>query len=53
MLKVFIPLINKPTCVSRISAASINHILTSTINEHEIKSGVRKTDISGHFPIFT
>ena len=49
----FIPLIQRPTRVTRTSATAIDHILTNGILENKIQSGIIKTDISDHFPIFT
>ena len=47
----FIPLINKPTRISKNNATIIDHILTNTFN-NDYKSGIVKTDISDHFPVF-
>ncbi|XP_057289791.1 uncharacterized protein LOC130612454 [Hydractinia symbiolongicarpus] len=48
----FIPLINKPTRVTRLSATAIDHIITNDFTNTTIKTGIIKTDISDHFPIF-
>lgn len=48
----FIPLINKPTRVTRSSATAIDHIITNDFTNTTIKTGIIKTDISDHFPIF-
>ena len=38
---------------TRTSATAIDHILTNRVFENKIESGIIKTDISDHFPIFT
>ena len=48
----FIPLINKPTRISKNNATIIDHILTNTFINENYSSGVIKTDISDHFPVF-
>ena len=48
----FIPLINKPTRISKNNATVIDHILTNTFINNDYKSGIIKTDISDHFPVF-
>ena len=47
-----IPTINKPTCVTRQTPSAIDHIITNSIMHTGFKSGIIKTDISDHFPIF-
>ena len=47
-----IPLINKPTRITRTSETLIDNILTNNFHCSKIQSGVIKTDISDHFPIF-
>ena len=49
----FIPLINKPTRVTKHSATLIDNILTNNIINVSYNSGLFLTDISDHFPIFT
>ena len=47
-----IPIINKPTRVTRNTATAIDHIITNTvISGIQHRSGIIKTDISDHFPI--
>ena len=48
----FIPLINKPTRISRNNATLIDHILTNTFMSEKYLTGIIKTDISDHFPVF-
>ena len=48
----FVPLISRPTRVTRKSATCIDHILTNVFIDSEIQCGILKTDISDHFPIF-
>ena len=47
-----IPTINKPTRVTRNTATAIDHIITNSVINAEFKTGIIKTDISDHFPIF-
>ena len=47
-----IPTINKPTRVTRQTASTIDHIITNSLMHTGFKSGIIKTDISDHFPIF-
>ena len=44
--------INKPTRVTKKSASAIDHIITNSFLTNEIKTGIIKTDVSDHFPIF-
>ena len=47
-----IPIINKPTCVTRHTATVTDHVFTNTIKDNiEIKTAILKTDISNYFPI--
>ena len=49
----FIPLINRPTRVSRFSATLIDNIFTNNFqNIHKSHQGILVTEISDHFPIF-
>ncbi|XP_065667861.1 uncharacterized protein LOC136088125 [Hydra vulgaris] len=48
----YIPIINKPTRVTSGSATSIDQIITNEFINTKIKTGIFKTDISDHFPIF-
>ena len=45
------PVINRPARVTKSSAAVIGHILTNTIIDSHIQSGIIKTDISDHLAI--
>ena len=47
-----IPVINKPTRITKKSATAIDHIMTNTFVDADITTGIIKTDISDHFPIF-
>ena len=47
-----IPVINKPTRVTRYTATAFDHMFTNSIINTEIKSAIIKADISDHFPIF-
>ena len=46
------PVINSPTRVTKTSATIIDHILTNTIIDSSLNSGIVKTDISDHFALF-
>ena len=48
----FIPLINKPTRISKNNATIIDHLLTNTFINENYFTGIVKTDISDHFPVF-
>ena len=48
----FIPLINKPTRVTKHSATLIDNIITNNIINVSYSQGIFLTDISDHFPIF-
>ena len=47
-----IPLITKPTRVTRTSETIIDHIFTNDYASQNIISGIITTDVSDHFPIF-
>ena len=47
------PLVNRPTRVTKLSATIIDHVLTNTIIDSEVQSGITKTDKSDHFAVFT
>ena len=47
-----IPLLNKSTRVTRTNASAIDHILTNAFLNKHIKTGIIKSEISDHFPIF-
>ena len=44
--------INRPTRVTKTNATKIHHILTNTIIDSPLHSGIVKTDISGHLAVF-
>ena len=46
------PLVNRPTRVTKSSATIIDHVLTNTIIDSKVQSGITKTDISNHFAVF-
>ena len=46
------PLINRPTRVTKSSATISDHVLTNTILDSEVQSGIIKTDIRDHFAVF-
>ena len=46
-----IPIINKPTRVTRKSASAIDHIITNCFAESNFKAAIFKSDVSDHFPI--
>ena len=45
-------LINRPTRVTKSSATIIDHVLTNTIIDSGVQSGIIETDISDHFTVF-
>ena len=47
-----IPIINKPTRITKRNATAIDHIITNSYLSSKLKTGIIKTDISDHFPIF-
>ena len=48
----FIPIINKPTRISKNNATLIDHILTNSFMKENDLTGIIKTDLSDHFPVF-
>ena len=48
----FIPLINKPTRVTKNIATAIDHIIANSLLHRTINTGIIKLHISDHFPIF-
>ena len=49
----FLPFIQRPTRVSKTNATAIDYILTNTVLEIKIQSGIIKIDTGDGFPIFT
>ena len=47
-----IPLINKPTRITRTNATALDHILTNAFLNKQIEMWIIKTETSDHFPIF-
>ena len=47
-----IPVVNKPTRVTKNTATAIDHIITNSPLHKTINTGIIKLDISDHFPIF-
>jgi hypothetical protein len=47
-----IPLINRPTRVTRQNATAIDHIITNKFTDVKITTGILKANISDHFPVF-
>ena len=48
-----VPIINKPTRVTKNNATLIDYIVTNSFTDQENLTGISKTDISDRFPIFT
>ena len=46
-----VPVINKPTRVTRYTATAIDLMFINSIINNEIKSAITKADISDHFPM--
>ena len=47
-----IPTVNKPTRTASNRATAIDYIVTNSVINAEFKTGIIKTDISDHFPVF-
>ena len=47
-----IPTINKPTRITRTTTTAIDHILTNSFIDRNLKTVIFKSDISDHFPIY-
>ena len=47
-----ISLINKPTSVTKHSISAIDHIFMNTFYNTNLKTGIIKSDLSDHFPIY-
>ena len=48
----FIPVIKEPTRITKTNATLIDHVLTSDFVNTNSSTGIVKSDISDHFPIF-
>ena len=48
-----VPIVNKPTRVTKNNATLIDYIITNSFMDQENLTGISKTDIFDHFPIFT
>ena len=48
----FFPVIQRATRVTRTTATATDHIITDTILESTMHSGIIKANMSDHFPIF-
>ena len=46
------PVINKPTRVTKSTATAIDHIFVNSVTTTKFKTEIIKSDISDHFPIF-
>ena len=46
-------MVNKPTRVTKNNATLIDYIITNSFMDQEDLTGILKTDVSDHFPIFT
>ena len=47
-----VPLINKPTRITKTNATAIDHIVTNNFMDDNFETGIIKSDISDHYPIF-
>ena len=47
-----VPVLNKPTRVTKNTVTAIDHIITNQLLHRTINTGIIKLDISNHFPIF-
>ena len=43
--------INKPTRVTRNRWTAIDHFITNTVVDTQLKTGIIQTDLADHFPI--
>ena len=50
--KGFLSLINKPTRVSKHSSSCIDNIYTNSFINQDLLTGIIKTDLTDHFPVF-
>ena len=48
-----VPIVNKPTSVTKNNTTLIDYITANSFMDQENLTGILKTDISDHFPIFT
>ena len=48
----FVPVINKPTRVTKNAATAIDHVITNSLLHRTLNTGILKLNISDHFPIF-
>ena len=48
----FVPVINKPTRVTKNTATATDHIITNSLLHRTINTAILKLDISDRFPIF-
>ena len=46
------PIINKPTYVTKNNTTAIDHIFINSVTTTKFKTGIIKPDIWDHFPIF-
>ena len=46
------PVINKPTRATKNTATAIDHIFINSVTTTKFKTGIIKSDISDHFPVF-
>ena len=47
-----LPVINKPTRITKTSASAIDNIPINNFVRNSFETGILKTDVSDHFPIF-
>ena len=47
-----VPVLNKPSRVTKNTATAIDHLITNQLLHRTINTGIIKLDISNHFPIF-
>ena len=47
-----VPVLNKPTRVTKNTATAIDHLITNQLLHRTINTGIIKLDISNYFPIF-
>ena len=51
LLCEIVPVINKPTRITKYTSTAIDHMFTNSIIKTELKSAIIKPDVSDHFPV--
>ena len=51
LLCEIVPVINKPTRITKYTSTAIDHMFTNSFIKTEVKSAIIKPDVSDHFPV--